>query len=184
MSIHHKRMLDAKIWESRQFNMLKPTERLLYIGMINHGDYEGRLRGDAEYLRKHFFYSDKIGTKKVVQMRDRITEVGLIEFYCDKDGEYISHPNWKRYQSFDKRWTKPSYFPAPPTCANEETATNPPVQENRSEEKITKDKTSEENEQIKSREETLHQYSPAEHMQKGMDEFHQSRKSMIEKMSM
>lgn len=111
----NKRMIHTKIWVSDQLNQLKPLERLLYIGMITLGDYEGRLRGDAKYLRRQLFYDDKIGHVKIARMRDRIAEVGLIEFYSNENGEYISHPNWNKYQRLDTRSAKPSDFPPPPS---------------------------------------------------------------------
>lgn len=115
MSVPNKRMIHSRIWISKQFTQLKPLERYLYIGMISFGDYHGLLRGDVTFLRREFFYNDRIGKRKIEKMRDQIAEVGLIEFYSDKNGEYISHPNWNKYQRLDTRSAKPSEYPDPPS---------------------------------------------------------------------
>ena len=109
-----RRMVHSKIWESQQVESLKPLERLLYIGMITIADDEGRLRGDGEYLRRHLFYRDRIGPGKLKKMRNRIWEAGLIEVYTTKEGTFISHPKWNKYQTLEKRRCKPSDFPPSP----------------------------------------------------------------------
>lgn len=129
----NKRMIHTKIWVSNQFNQLKPLERLLYIGMITLGDYHGRLRGDANYLRRQFFYQDKIGPGKIAKMRDRIAEVGLIEFYSVENGEYIFHPNWMKYQTLDARSAKPSDFPPPESWEERGTASQKQTEVNSTE---------------------------------------------------
>lgn len=111
-----RRMIHSKIWDSDQFSLIKPLERLLYIGMISIADDYGRLRGDGNFLRKRFFYSCKIGIKKIEKMRDRIKDVGLIEVYSAKNNVCISHPNWIKYQTLDKSKAKPSDFPEPPSA--------------------------------------------------------------------
>lgn len=108
-------MVHSKIWYSNQFNDLKPTERLLYIGMITHADDFGRLRGDSPYLKVQIFPYGGVSDLAVDKMRNRIAEVGLITIYSDTEGLYVHHPNWDRYQILRKDRLKVSEFPDPPT---------------------------------------------------------------------
>lgn len=108
------RLIHTKIWSSNQFALLKDREQLLYIGMVTLGDYYGRLNGDPRYLRSSIFPYREVGLTQVKKMRDRIAEVGLILSYSDKNGSYIQHPNWQKYQSLRQDRPRPSDFPAPP----------------------------------------------------------------------
>ncbi len=112
------RLLHTKIWSSDQFLRLTPTERLLYIGLITFGDDQGRLRGDARFLKHQFFPDDPIDTKKIEKMRNAICASGLIEVYIIENTFYISHPRWTKYQKLRPDRMKESEYPAPPsdTC--------------------------------------------------------------------
>lgn len=138
-----RRMVHSKIWDSDQVALLRPIEALLYIGMITLGDDYGRLRGDARFLNARIFPYRKVSDRQVEQMRDRITEVGLITVYSDEKAIYIRHPNWERHQTLRPDKLKVSQFPAPPNdvCPSQDGRTTAEVK--RSEAKTMEDKLSE-----------------------------------------
>lgn len=136
-------MVHSKIWYSNQVSQLKPGEQLLYIGMITLGDDEGRLRGEARYLRAHIFPYGGVSDARVEKMRDKIVEVGLIAIYSDKDGTYIRHPNWEKYQTLRQDKLKVSQLPPPPDTTRPSADGQAAAEVKRSEEKIMEEKLSE-----------------------------------------
>ncbi len=104
-------MLHSKVWQSKQFYSISPLARLLYIGMITLGDDEGRLRGEAIYLRSTIFLFDKFSPKRIKKLRDEIYTAKLIDVYETEGGEVIQHPNWKKYQQLRIDRIKPSDLP-------------------------------------------------------------------------
>ena len=83
--------------------------------MITAGDDEGRLRGDAAFFKRVFFFDDHVSVEKLEKMIDRIHESGLILKYKVNDNFYILHPKWKKYQQLRADRSKPSEIPAPPS---------------------------------------------------------------------
>lgn len=113
MGVPNCRMVHTTIWESEQFISLTLPERLLFIGMITIGDDDGRLKGDPRFLKRMFFYSDRITTSTVKKMCDHLEGVGLITRYTVNGASFIAHPNWKKYQKLRSDRLKLSNIPAP-----------------------------------------------------------------------
>jgi len=121
-----KRQIDPSIWTSSQFIKLSdPYARLLFIGMISHADDEGRLKGDALYLRVAVFPGDDMPLSSIEAWRDQIAEQGLITVYKNTDNEYIYLPTFQKHQYMTKRF--PSRLPPPQPVNNQSMSTQQPV---------------------------------------------------------
>lgn len=138
-------MIHTKIWDSGQVLKLRPIERLLFIGMITLGDDEGRLRGDAIYLRKMIFPNDKYSRRQVEEMCRSIENQGLILMYEVEKSKYIQHPSWARYQKLRTERCKQSDFPPPPADIRQTSVRQSSAQDKVSEDKLSKGKVSEDN---------------------------------------
>ena len=111
MAQNQRRMIYTKLWTSEQFSRLPDRGKLLYIGMITLADDDGRLMANPAYLRGQIFTYDDITVLDVLNLRDIIEKVGLIDVYKLNDSEYIQHPNWESYQIIRSDMYIPSRFP-------------------------------------------------------------------------
>jgi hypothetical protein len=102
-------MISPEIWTDLKFVRLSLPQRLLYIGLISNADDDGRLRGEAEYLKMIIFPSDNISPNAIEDMLKHLD--GLIIRYEVNGNWYIQHPNWNKHQYIEKR--RPSLLPAP-----------------------------------------------------------------------
>ena len=112
MGLPNCRMVHTQIWESEQFLKQSVPTRLLFIGMITIADDSGRLKGDAHYLKRMFFYRDRVSTASVEKMIQGLEESGLIIRYFVEDTAYIVHPHWRKYQKLRLDRTRISHIPA------------------------------------------------------------------------
>ncbi len=109
-----KRMIHEALFSSGQVSKLTRNARLLYIGMIVLGDDGGRLRGTPAFLRSRIFpYNDDISLDSIEKWRDEIVKEKLIMLYGSGLDEFISHPNWKKYQTLRSDRFKDSKLPPP-----------------------------------------------------------------------
>ena len=109
-------MLHDSIWESKQFCLLTPSARLLYIGLITLGDDDGRLKGDPALLRSKIFPRDPaIKVEEVLEWLEEIVACGLIVRYSMSGDDYLVHPNWFKYQTLRADRKKESNIPTPPS---------------------------------------------------------------------
>ncbi len=104
-------MLHAKIWDSNQFNSLKPLLRLLYIGLVTIADDYGCFRAEGTFLRRKLLHSDRISPAQIDAMLQKINEVGLIEYRQTEFGSIGIHPKWDTYQKLRKDIARSSDFP-------------------------------------------------------------------------
>lgn len=114
MGLPNCRMVHTQIWESEQFLKQSVPTRLLFIGMITIADDSGRLRGDARYLKRMFFYVDHISVASVEKMIKGLEKSGLIIRYVAEGTDYIAHPHWRKFQKLRLDRTRISHIPAPP----------------------------------------------------------------------
>lgn len=110
-----KRMLHSKIWQNSKFISLPLQGRLLYIGLITIADDAGRLPGDRQLLKRHFFPYDRISETKVEELCQQLHDKELIVFYEVGKEKFIFHPKWKKYQLLKIDRSNSSDFPPPPT---------------------------------------------------------------------
>jgi hypothetical protein len=115
-----RRMIYAKIFGTHSLNSLSIEARYLYVAMIVLSDDDGRLNGDPRYLKGQVFsYDESITSDMVKGWRDALAEHDQIELYKHDNNEYISHPNWKEYQSIRSDMYVPSRIPKPKRSRNE-----------------------------------------------------------------
>lgn len=115
-----RRMVYAKILGSHNLNSLPVEARYLYIGMIVLADDDGRLNGDPRFLKGQVFsYDEQITSEMVKEWRDKLAKLEQIKLYESENNEYISHPNWKEYQSIRSDMYVPSRIPKPKRDRNE-----------------------------------------------------------------
>lgn len=108
-----RRMIAPNIWEDPWFGKLTETEQILFIGIISNCDDDGRVLGDATFLRNRIFVYKDIPVKDI--------ENSLIKFsntnnnfllYEINNCKYIALKRWERYQKPDH--ATPSILPEPP----------------------------------------------------------------------
>ncbi|OIP58158.1 MAG: hypothetical protein COX79_01815 [Candidatus Levybacteria bacterium CG_4_10_14_0_2_um_filter_36_16] len=93
------RMLHKKISVSTQVNKLYLPARLLFTWMIAHADDEGRLKGDADYIRAIVVPMTKWSFKKIGNYLEEIKNAGLI-YYWQQNGEwFVEFIKWREHQS-------------------------------------------------------------------------------------
>lgn len=107
-------MIHTNIWASSQVSKLSRDARLLYVGTITLGDDDGRLKGNAAFLRSQVFpYDEELKTAEVRKWLDEIIRLGLLEAYEVGGEEYLFHPNWTKYQALRADRKKESHIPKP-----------------------------------------------------------------------
>lgn len=110
-----KRMVFAKIWESKQIGKISREARLLYVGLITLADDDGRVTGDAAALRsKIFMRDDDITGHQVKSWIDEVVAAKLVYRYTVDEEDYLVHPNWFRYQNLRRDRFHQSVLPPPP----------------------------------------------------------------------
>ena len=102
------RMLHHKISRSIQVNNLSLSARLLFTWMIAHADDEGRLRGEAEYIRATVVPMTKWSFKKIEKHLDEIKKQGLIHYWDKNNESYIEFVKWFDHQHIRKDRFTPS----------------------------------------------------------------------------
>jgi len=110
-----KRMIDPDIWDSEQVQQLSPQQFKLFIYLISNADDEGRQQYSARMIAaKAFPLDDDYTANNVSEDISYMQQIGLIHIYQKDDNIYISHPNWKRYQTINR--PKQSKYPDPDDC--------------------------------------------------------------------
>ncbi len=109
-----RRMIDSSIWDSEQVMKLTARQFKLYVFTISAADDEGRLRYSTEMVRARAFPFNGCSEDELAQDAQALVDVGLVTAYTDGKAKYLSHPNWKRYQTL-RRPTESTY-PAPEAC--------------------------------------------------------------------
>lgn len=105
-----KRMLDPILWDDPDLTLLKPVERLLFIGMISLADDYGHISGHPAQLRKWVFGYDDVSIAEVKEMRDHILATcHNVQAYAIEGQEYIWLRNWERHQ--DLRFRAKAQYP-------------------------------------------------------------------------
>jgi len=105
------RMVHHKIWDSDQFNLLKISYRLLYIGLITIADDYGCFRMDGKFIKRKIFHNDRISPRQIENMIQKLHEMNLIECLDTDYGAMGFHPKWNKYQKLNNRIPKISNFP-------------------------------------------------------------------------
>lgn len=109
-----RRMLDSRLWANEHFGEMPMMARLLLLGIINHADDQGRIKGKLMYLRTEIFRYDRDVTDEQVGECLKLIEAnGTIECYAVGGKDYVQLLNWWEYQSL--QFAAPSDMPRPAT---------------------------------------------------------------------
>ena len=105
-------MIDPEIWDDEKFNSLCRDARLLFIGIFNLADDEGRIDGSARYLRKRVFgYDLDITPEQVESLLQNIIDKRMAVKYTIGECNYLWIPKFKKYQTISH--PSPSRIPPP-----------------------------------------------------------------------
>ena len=108
-----QRFIHPELWTDPSLGQLTPTERLFFIGCFSNADDDGRLLGNAAFLRSTIFPYDDISIGEIEAIRERVTSACHNLVYYRVDGiEYLAFTKWAEYQK--PKYPKPSKHPAPP----------------------------------------------------------------------
>jgi hypothetical protein len=108
------RMLHKKISISQQVNKLSVNARLLFTWLIAHADDEGRLRGEANYIRALVVPMTNWSDDDVEKYLVGIADAGLIYRWTENDECFIEFIKWFDYQQLRKDRFKNSSYPSYP----------------------------------------------------------------------
>lgn len=107
-----QRFIHPDIWDDKTLGLLPEAELLLYIACFSLADDEGRLVGEAAWLRAHVFPYREYTSGEVAMMRDHIAaEKRNFHVYTDDGKEYIAFLNWDEFQK--PKYKRDSKLPAP-----------------------------------------------------------------------
>ena len=108
-----KRMISPEFWTDEKIVELSPWARLLFIGLWQLADDEGRLEWNPRKVHLQLFPADhKIDMEKLCA---ELRQSALICAYSCSNHSYIEVTGFKKHQKLDSR--RPSKFPAP-VCAD------------------------------------------------------------------
>jgi hypothetical protein len=107
-----RRTIEAKIRASETFACLTYRQRDLWIGLILVCDDQGRLPGQAAYVRSAVWPYDDVLLADVEADLAALESLGNIMRYQAEGRTYIQLVNWHKYQA-DSEWLGRSEYPAP-----------------------------------------------------------------------
>ena len=103
------RTIKPEIWTDEKFVELSPFARLLFIGLWNFADDEGRMEFRPKRLKLQILPADD---QDISALLDEIRGENLISVYVADGKEFLSVNGFKKHQKVDKR--SASRFPPPP----------------------------------------------------------------------
>lgn len=106
------RMLHKTISISMDVNRLPLPARLLFTWMISHADDEGRIKGEAEYIKATVVPMTKWSVKKIEQWLKEMEKVGLIHYWEHNNERLVEFVKWADYQYIQKDRLKLSKLPS------------------------------------------------------------------------
>jgi len=104
------RTIKPEIWTDEKFVALSPLARLLFIGLLNFVDDEGRAAYSPARFKMQILPADPADVSALL---GEIRREGMIQVYPIDGKEYLQVCNFSKHQKVDKR--VPSKLPAPPT---------------------------------------------------------------------
>lgn len=117
------RTIKPDFWTDEKVVELSPLARLLFIGLWNFADDQGRMVCSPKRIKMQIFPADDADTSALL---GEIRGSGLITVYTVDGIEYLQVCGFEKHQKVDKR--TPSKLPAPPTSA-ESPRVSPPEKE-------------------------------------------------------
>lgn len=105
------RMLHKTITRSMDVHALPVKARLLFTWMIPFADDEGRLLGNASYIRASAMPLENLSLKKIKMYLEMMAERNLIHYWQENGENYIEFIGWNTYQKLRKERIQPSKYP-------------------------------------------------------------------------
>lgn len=96
------RMLHKTISNSEQVNNLSIKAQLLFTWLIPHADDEGRMKGNAKYIKATVVPYHEWSVDEIQKLLEEIATQGLINHWKKEEQQYIEFPTWERYQYIAK----------------------------------------------------------------------------------
>jgi hypothetical protein len=107
------RTIKPAFWSSAKIASVSREARLVFIGLWNVADDEGRLLGGTKGLAGLLFEHDEdVGAREIASWLDQLEGCGLIHRYSVAGVGYIDIPGFFEHQKIDRRY--PSRLPPPP----------------------------------------------------------------------
>lgn len=116
------RTIKPEFWTDEKVVELSAFARLLFIGIWNFCDDEGRMVFSPKRIKMQIFPADSLDT---VVLFDELRAVGLIHTYTVADAAYLQVAGFAKHQKIDKR--SPSKLPSPPNSADSPRMSPPPA---------------------------------------------------------
>lgn len=115
------RTIKPDFWSSSKTTSVPREVRLLFIGLWNEADDEGRLLGSPKRLAGSLFPNDDDVDGRVVEgWLSQLASAGLITRYEVKGVAHVAVNGFNEHQKIDRRY--PSRLPAPPAGPADNTA--------------------------------------------------------------
>jgi hypothetical protein len=108
-----QRFIWPDFWEDPELGRLEPVVQLFFIGCFSNADDEGRLLGNAFYLRATIFPYLDLTLEQVEEIRDAaVAGCANLTLYVVENVVYLAFRKWRDYQK--PKYPRPSKLPAPP----------------------------------------------------------------------
>lgn len=104
------RSIKPDFWTDEKIVELDPFARLLFIGLWNFADDEGRMVCSPKRIKMQILPADPA---EIPRLLDELERQSLVRRYVVEDIEYLQIVNFAKHQKVDKRY--PSKLPPPPT---------------------------------------------------------------------
>src|SRR5438876_1116129 len=118
------RSIKPEFWSSGQVLECSPIARLLFLGMLNFADDEGRLPFSAKSIKAQIFPADPFSFEDIEGMLGELSTNDLVLTYEVDGKQYLQITGWKKHQRIDK--PQPAKYPPPPEHSSSVRRTLPP----------------------------------------------------------
>jgi len=113
------RTIKPEFWSSTKVGRVSRDSRLLFLGLLNEADDEGRLIGQPKRLAGIVFpYDEDVDAKAIVLMIKELATAGLLVRYEVGGAIYLAICGFSEHQKIDKR--QASRLPPPPPADKSE----------------------------------------------------------------
>lgn len=118
------RTVKPSFWTSQTLARVSHAARLVFIGLWNEADDEGRLADAPKRLAGALFpFDDDVDAGWLNERLDELVKVGAIVRYGVDGGRFIAVPGFETHQSINK--PRPSALPPPPGAVPEDSGSVP-----------------------------------------------------------
>jgi hypothetical protein len=107
------RSVKPETWTDEKFVELSPLARLLFIGLWNFADDDGRMVYSPKRIKMQVLPNDDADAAELV---GEIRRAAMVDVYVVDGVEYLQICNFAKHQKIDKR--RASSLPPPPNCAD------------------------------------------------------------------